>query len=140
MKFMLLVKADADSEAGVLPDTEWLSAMGAYNEALARAGVLLGGEGLYPSAQGARVHFDGRARRVEDGPFADTAGLVAGFWLIQARSLEEAIEWVKRVPNREGARSQIEIRRVADSAELAPALAPERRAAPARLSERAAGH
>ncbi|MGO1070925.1 YciI family protein [Lysobacter sp. CA199] len=138
MKFMLIVKANADSEAGTMPDTELLTAMGAYNEELVRAGVLLGGEGLHPSSRGARVHFDGRARVVVDGPFAQTGELIAGFWLIQARSLEEAVEWVKRVPNLDGAQSQIEIRQVFDPADFGEALTPELRAAEDRLREQVA--
>ncbi|MEH6421303.1 YciI family protein [Pseudomonas sp. CGJS7] len=138
MKFMLIVKATADSEAGTMPDTELLTAMGEYNEELVKAGVLLGGEGLHPSSRGARVHFDGRARRVVDGPFAETHELIAGFWLIQARSLEEAVEWVKRVPNLDGVQSQIEIRQVFDPADFGEALTPELRAAEDRLREEVA--
>ncbi|MBX9401256.1 YciI family protein [Lysobacter sp. BMK333-48F3] len=125
MKFMLIVKADPDSESGRPPDPALLQAMGAYNQALVRAGVLLAAEGLRPSAQGARVHFDGAARRVIAGPFPETEQLVAGFWLIQARSLEEAVEWVKRVPNPDGLRSQIEIRRVFDTVDFDPAAEAE---------------
>jgi len=139
MKFMLIVKATPDSEAGVMPDTELLTAMGAFNEELVRAGVLLGGEGLHPSALGARVHFDGRARHVAAGPFDAPGELIAGFWLIQARSLEEAVEWVKRVPNPDGAQSQIEIRRVFDAADFGEALTPELQAAEERLREQVAG-
>lgn len=139
MKFMLIVKATADSEAGVMPSTELLTAMGAYNEELVRAGVLLAGEGLHPSARGARVHFDGRARRVAHGPFDAPGELIAGFWLIQARSLEEAVEWVKRVPNPDGAQSQIEIRQVFDAADFGDALTPELQAAEERLREQVAG-
>ena len=139
MKFMLIVKATPDSEAGLMPGTELLAAMGAYNEELVRAGVLLAGEGLHPSARGARVYFDGRARRVADGPFDPPGELIAGFWLIQARSLEEAVEWVKRVPNPDGAQSQIEIRRVFDAADFGEALTPELQAAEERLREQVAG-
>ncbi|QQP95091.1 YciI family protein [Lysobacter enzymogenes] len=139
MKFMLIVKATADSEAGVMPSTELLTAMGAYNEELVRAGVLLAGEGLHPSARGARVHFDGRARRVAPGPFQAPGELIAGFWLIQARSLEEAVEWVKRVPNPDGSQSQIEIRQVFDAADFGDALTPELQAAEAQLREQVAG-
>ncbi|ALN60427.1 DGPF domain protein [Lysobacter enzymogenes] len=136
---MLIVKATPDSEAGVMPGTELLAAMGAYNEELVRAGVLLAGEGLHPSARGARVYFDGRARRVADGPFDAPGELIAGFWLIQARSLEEAVEWVKRVPNPDGAQSQIEIRRVFDAADFGEALTPELQATEARLREQVGG-
>src|SRR5438105_3491595 len=96
MRFMAILKADQDTEAGVLPSTELLAAMGKYNEELAKAGVLLAGEGLQPSSKGARVRFSGKKRTVTDGPFAETRELIAGFWLFQARSKEEAIEWVKR--------------------------------------------
>lgn len=138
MKFMLLVKADARSEAGMLPDAALLNAMGAYNEDLVRAGVLLAAEGLQASAKGARVYFDGRGRRVEDGPFAHTDELIAGFWLIQARSLDEAIEWVKRVPSLDGSPAQIEIRQVFDAADFGDALSPDLRAAEQRLREQVA--
>lgn len=130
MKFMLIVKADPDSEAGVLPSAELLTAMGAYNEGLVRAGVLLAAEGLQPSVKGARVYFDGRARTVVDGPFAAAGELIAGFWLIQARSLEEAVEWVKRVPFGADGRAQIEIRPVFDPADFGEVAAkPPRMAA-----------
>jgi hypothetical protein len=99
MKFMILVKASRDSEAGILPSQQLLAAMGKYNEELARAGVLLAAEGLHPSSKGLRVRFAGKERVVIDGPFAETKELIAGFWLWQVRSLEEAIEWVKRCPN-----------------------------------------
>ncbi|MGH8082616.1 MAG: YciI family protein [Lysobacter sp.] len=138
MKFMLIVKATPETEAGEMPDTELLTAMGAYNEELVRAGVLLGGEGLHPSVRGARVHFDGRDRRVVDGPFAETRELIAGFWLIQARSLDEAVEWVKRVPNLQGAQGQIEIRQLFDPADFGEALTPELRAAEDHLREQVA--
>jgi len=116
MRFMVLVKANADSEAGVLPSPELLQAMGKYNEELVKAGVLLAGEGLHPSAKGARVRFSGDKRTVVDGPFAETKELVAGFWLFQVRSKEEAIEWVKRAPNpRPGTETEIEIRQVFDA-------------------------
>lgn len=110
MKVMVLVKATVDSEAGVMPSTELFEAMGKFNEALVDAGVMLAGEGLKPSAQGVRVAFDGPARTVIDGPFAETRELVAGFWLWQVRSLDEAIEWAKRCPNPMPGPSEIEIR------------------------------
>ena len=116
MRFMLLVKATEDSEAGVMPSTELLEAMGKYNEELVRAGVLLAGEGLHPSSKGARVRFSGATRTVIDGPFAETKELIAGFWLIQVKSKEEAIEWVKRVPFEEG---EIEIRQVFEAEDFA---------------------
>ena len=112
MRFMLLVKANADTEAGVMPSPELLTEMGKFNEELVKAGVLLAGEGLHPSSRGARVRFSGSERTVIDGPFAETKELVAGFWLIDVRSLDEAIEWVKRVPNPTGEESEIEIRQV----------------------------
>lgn len=117
MRFMILVKANADSEAGVLPSTEELAEMGRYNEELVRAGVLLAGEGLHPTSNGARVRFDGSRRTVVDGPFAETGELLAGFWLIQVKSREEAVEWVRRIPFREG---EVEIRQVFEAADFAP--------------------
>ena len=117
MRFMILVKANADSEAGVLPSAEELAEMGRYNEELVRAGVMLAGEGLQPSSKGARVRFAGSERTVVDGPFAETKELVAGFWLIQARSREEAVEWVKRAPFRDG---EVEIRQVFETEDFAP--------------------
>ena len=116
MRFMVIVKADKDSEAGVMPTEELIVEMGKYNEELEKAGVLLAGEGLLPSSKGARVRFSGQKRTVIDGPFAETKELVAGFWLIQVKSLAEAIEWVKRAPNpMPGKESEIEIRQVAES-------------------------
>jgi len=113
MRFMILVKADKNSEAGVLPDEKLLVDMGKYNEELVKAGVLLAGEGLHPSSKGVRVRFSGGKRTVIDGPFAETKELVAGFWLIQVKSKEEAIEWVKRAPNPfPGTEAEIEIRQV----------------------------
>jgi hypothetical protein len=113
MRFMILVKADKKSEAGVLPDEKLLVEMGKYNEELVKAGVMLAGEGLHPSSKGVRVRFSGSKRTVIDGPFAETKELVAGFWLIQVKSKAEAIEWVKRAPNpMPGTESEIEIRQV----------------------------
>src|SRR3954468_775510 len=114
MRFMVIVKANADSEAGQLPSPELLEAMTRYNEELAKAGIMLAGEGLHPSSKGARVRFTGSERSVVDGPFAETKELIAGFWLWEVRSLEEAIEWVKRCPNPMDGESYIEIRRVAE--------------------------
>src|SRR4051794_34499186 len=111
-RFLVMVKATEDSEAGVMPSEELLAAMGAYNEELVKAGVMLAGEGLHPSSKGARVRFAGSDRSVIDGPFAETKELVAGFWLMQAKSLDEAIEWVKRCPNPMEGESQIEIRQI----------------------------
>jgi hypothetical protein len=117
MRFMILVKANADSEAGVLPTEQELTEMGRYNEELVRAGVLLAGEGLHPSSNGARVRFSGGERTVVDGPFAETKELLAGFWLIQVRSREEALEWVRRIPFQEG---EVEVRQVFEAADFAP--------------------
>jgi hypothetical protein len=128
MRFMLLVKANEDTEAGVLPSEELLTEMGKYNDELVKAGVLLAGEGLHPSSKGARVKFSGSKRTVIDGPFTEAKELVAGFWLIDVKSKEEAIEWVKRVPNPTGENSEIEIRQVFEAEDFGPALTPELRA------------
>ena len=117
MRFMVIVKASKESEAGVLPDEKVLAEMGKYNEELVKAGVMLAGEGLQDSSKGARVRFDGSKRTVIDGPFAETKELVAGFWLWQCRSKEEAIEWLKRAPFREG---EVEIRQVFETEDFAP--------------------
>src|SRR5688500_2222240 len=109
MRFMVLVKATEESEAGVMPEEEMLAAMGEYNEKLVKAGIMLAGEGLHPSSKGARVRFSGTDRTVVDGPFSETKELVAGFWLIDVKSKEEAIEWVKRCPNPMHGESEIEI-------------------------------
>jgi hypothetical protein len=122
MRFMIIVKASKESEAGALPDEKILTEMGKYNEELAKAGVLLAGEGLQASSKGARVRFEGKKRTVIDGPFAETKELVAGFWLIQVKSRDEAIEWVKRVPFDEG---EVEIRQVFESEDFGSALTPE---------------
>lgn len=127
MKFMILVKATKDSEAGVMPSQELLEAMGKYNEELVKAGVMLAGEGLHPSSKGARVRFSGADRAVTNGPFAQTSELVAGFWLWQVGSLEEAIEWVKRCPNPMLGDSEIEIRQVFTAEDFGEALTPELR-------------
>jgi hypothetical protein len=125
MRFMVLVKATKDSEAGILPDEKLLTAMGKYNEELARAGVMLAGEGLQPSSKGARVRFSGSKRTVIDGPFSETKELIAGFWLIQVKSKEEAIEWIKRAPNPSpGQESEVEIRQVFEAEDFGPALSP----------------
>jgi hypothetical protein len=135
MKFMILVKATKDSEAGVMPSTEMLAAMGKYNEELVKAGVMIAGEGLHPSAKGARVRFSGNKRTVIDGPFAETKELIAGFWLFEVKSREEAIEWVKRCPNPMLEDSEIEIRQVFTADDFGPALTPELREAEERLGE-----
>ena len=135
MKFMVLVKADQDSEAGILPDEKLLSDMTKYNEELAKAGVLLAAEGLQPSSKGARVRFSGDKRTVIDGPFAETKELIAGFWIIQVKSKDEAIEWVKRCPNPfPGKESEIEIRQVFDTADFGDAMTPELHEAEKRLA------
>jgi hypothetical protein len=133
MRFMILVKATKESEAGILPDEKLLTEMGAYNEALVKAGVMLAGEGLQPSSKGARVRFSGTTRTVIDGPFAEAKELIAGYWLIQAKSKEEAIEWVKRCPNPMPGESEIEIRQVFEAADFGEAFTPELREAEARL-------
>jgi hypothetical protein len=122
MRFMVLVKASKDSEAGVMPSTELLTAMGKFNEELVNAGVLLAGEGLHPSSKGVRVRCEGTKRTVIDGPFAETKELLAGFWLLQVKSKEEAIEWIKRSPFEEG---EIEIRQVFEAADFGEAMTPE---------------
>ena len=128
MKVAVLVKATKDSEAGVMPTPELLAAMGQFNETLVKAGVLLAGEGLKPSRYGKRVHFSGRQRTVTDGPFTETKELVAGFWLWQVHSIEEAVEWVKRCPNPMLTDSDIEIRQVFEMEDFAENLTPEVRA------------
>ncbi|MDB4951515.1 MAG: hypothetical protein JWM27_4164 [Gemmatimonadetes bacterium] len=141
MRFMLIVKANQDSEAGVMPSTELLTEMGRYNEELVKAGVLLAGEGLHPSSKGARVRFSGSERLVVDGPFSETKELVAGFWLIQVKSKEEAIEWVKRAPNpMPGTESEIEIRQVFSPEDFGEAFTPELREAEDRLRTQAAAN
>jgi hypothetical protein len=139
MRFMILVKADKNSEAGVLPDEKLLTEMGKYNEELVKAGVLLAGEGLHPSSKGARVRFSGGERTVIDGPFAETKELIAGYWLFQVKSKEEAIEWVKRCPNPfPGTEAEIEIRQVFEAEDFGPALTPELREAEERMRKKLA--
>ena len=134
MRFMVMVKATKDSEAGVLPDEKLLADMGKFNEELAKAGVLLAGEGLQPSSKGARVRFSGAKRTVIDGPFAETKELVAGFWLWQVKSKEEAIEWVKRCPDPfPGMESEIEIRQVFEAEDFGAEFTPELRAQEERI-------
>jgi hypothetical protein len=133
MRFMILIKADTNSEAGVLPDEQLLTEMGKFNEELVKAGVMLAGEGLHPSSKGARVKFSGEQRIVIDGPFAETKELIAGFWLWQVNSKEEAIEWVKRCPNPMGVESEIEIRQVFEAEDFGAEFTPELREQDARL-------
>jgi hypothetical protein len=128
MKVMVFVKATQDSEAGVMPTRELLGAMGEFNASLAKAGILLAAEGLKPSRQGKRVRFSGKTRTVTDGPFAETKELVAGFWIWQVRSVEEAVEWVKRCPNPMLTDSDIEIRPVFGAEDFGEALTPELKA------------
>jgi hypothetical protein len=128
MRVMVMVKATSQSEAGTMPDTELLAAMGNFNEELVKAGVLLAGEGLHPSARGKRVHFSGSRRTVIDGPFTETKELVAGFWLWQVKSMEEAVEWVRRCPNPMEGDSEIEIRPLFEAADFGAELTPELRA------------
>jgi hypothetical protein len=128
MRFMVIVKADKNSEAGIMPDEKLLADMGKYNEELANAGVMLAGEGLHPSSRGKRVRFSGSNRTVIDGPFSETKELIAGFWLIQAKSMEEAVEWVKRAPNpMPGTESEIEIRQVFEADDFGAEFTPELR-------------
>jgi hypothetical protein len=134
---MVMVKATGDSEAGAMPSEELLTAMGAFNEELVKAGVMLAGEGLHPSAKGKRVRFSGRQRTVIDGPFAETKELVAGFWLWQVKSMEEAIEWVRRCPNPMPTESEIEIRPVFEAEDFGAEFTPELRAQEDRLRAQA---
>ena len=127
MRFMVIVKATADSEAGVMPTEQALAEMGRYNEELVKAGVLQAGEGLHPSSKGARVRFSGHTRTVVDGPFAETKELIAGFWLWQCASLQEAVDWVRRCPNPMPGDSEIEIRQLFDAADFGEAFTPELR-------------
>ncbi|PTL84869.1 YciI family protein [Vitiosangium sp. GDMCC 1.1324] len=138
MRFMVIVKADKNSEAGVLPDEKFLTEMGKYNEELVKAGVLLAGEGLLPSSKGVRVKFSGTKRTVVDGPFAETKELIAGFWLFQVKSKEEAIEWVKRCPNPMNGESEIEIRQVAEAEDFGAEFTPELREQEERLRQQVA--
>jgi hypothetical protein len=139
MRFMVLVKATKDSEAGVMPSKELLTAMGNYNEELVKAGVMLAGEGLQPSSKGARVKFSGDKRTVVDGPFAETKELIAGFWILQCKSKEECIEWIKRSPNPGYGESEIEIRQVFEAEDFGAEFTPELRAQEERLRAQMAG-
>jgi hypothetical protein len=133
MRFMIMVKATKDSEAGQMPDQKLLAEMGKFNEELVKAGVMQAGEGLHPSSKGARVRFSGQKRTVIDGPFAETKELVAGFWLWQVKSKEEAIEWVKRCPNPMPGDSEIEIRQIFEPEDFGAALTPDLREQEERL-------
>ena len=140
MRFMVMIKANQDSENGVMPSEQLLAEMGRFNEELVRAGVMLAGEGLHPSKKGARVRFSGSKRSVVDGPFAETKELIAGYWLWQVKSKEEAIEWVKRCPNPMPTDSEIEIRQIFEASDFGEAFTPELQQAEARMrAEVAAG-
>ena len=138
MKFMILLKADRNTEAGKLPDEKMFTEMVRYNEALVKAGVMIAGEGLQPSSRGARVKFSGSRRTVVDGPFAETKELVAGFWMFRCASKDEAIEWVKRCPNPLEGEAEIEIRQVYEAEDFGDALTPELREAEERLARQIA--
>jgi hypothetical protein len=135
MRFMVIVKADMQSEAGVMPSTELLTAMGKFNEEMVKAGVMLAGEGLHPTSKGARIKYSGKQRTVSNGPFALSGDLIAGFWLIQVKSRDEAVEWMKRAPFDGG--SEIEIRQVFDTDDFGEALTPELREQEQRLRAQA---
>ena len=138
MRFMVIVKASKESEAGVMPSTELLTAMGKFNEDLVKAGVMLAGDGLQPSSKGARVKFSGTQRTVIDGPFAETKELIAGYWIWQVRSKEEAIEWAKRIPNPTGEEGEVEIRQVFEASDFGEAFTPELREQEERLGQQMA--
>ncbi len=135
MRVMVIIKANADSEAGVMPSEQLLTEMGAYNEELVKAGIMLAGEGLQASAKGKRVRFSGQDRSVIDGPFAETKELIAGFWMWQVRSMDEAVEWVKRCPNPDNVDSEIEIRQIFEASDFGAEFTPELRAQEERLRE-----
>ncbi len=138
MRFLVIVKASKDSEAGVMPSQELLTAMGNYNEELVKAGVMLGGEGLHPSAKGKRVCFAGSTRMVIDGPFAETKELAAGFWLWQCKSMDEAVAWLKKCPNPHADECEVEIRQIFSSEDFGEAFTPELQAQEDRHREQAA--
>jgi hypothetical protein len=139
MRFMVIVKASPESEAGVMPSERLLREMGNFNEELVKAGVMLAGEGLHPSSRGARVRFEGKMTSVIDGPFPETKELIAGFWLLQTRSKDEVIEWVKRVPNPDGETYEIEIRQVFEAEDFGAELTPELRQQEEKIGKMAAG-
>ena len=140
MRFMVMVKATEDSEAGVMPTEQQLAEMGQFNEELVKAGVMLAGEGLHPSSKGARIQFSGDERKVVDGPFTETKELIAGFWLIQVKSREEAIEWMKRCPNPGPGESEIEIRQVFEEDDFGEEFTPELREQERRLRAQTEGN
>ena len=133
MRFMVIIKATKDTEAGVMPDQQLLTEMGNFNEELVKAGIMQSGEGLHPSSKGKRIKFSGSKRTVVDGPFAETKELIAGFWLWQTKSLDEAVEWARRIPNPTGAEGEVEIRQVFESDDFGAAFTPELRAQEDRL-------
>jgi hypothetical protein len=133
MRFMILIKANKDTEAGVMPSEQLLTDMGKFNEQLVKAGIMQAGEGLHPSSKGARIKFSGDKRTVVDGPFAETKELIAGFWIWKCKSKQEAIDWVKRCPNPTGAEAEIEIRQVFDAQDFGKEFTPELRAQEDRL-------
>ena len=135
-RYMVIIKANEDSEAGKLPSTELINEMGKFNAQLVEAGVMVDGGGLRPSSDGARVRFDGDKRTVIDGPFAEAKELVAGYWILELNSLDEAIDWVKRVPNTDGGESEIEIRRVGDASDFESVMTPEMQAQEKALADR----
>lgn len=139
MRVMVIVKATKDSEAGVLPSKELIEAMGKYNEELVKAGIMLAGEGLKPSSEGKRVRFSGSKRSVIDGPFTETKELIAGYWIWQVRSMEEAVEWLKRCPNPMPGESEVEIRPVFEAADFGENFTPEEREREERLRAQLAG-
>jgi hypothetical protein len=139
MRVMVLVKANAESEAGQLPDERLFAEMGKFNEELSKAGIILAGDGLHPSSKGVRVRFSGTQRTVVDGPFAETKELVAGFWIWKVKSMDEAIEWLKRCPNPHVGESDVEIRPIFEFEEFGDAISPERREKAARLRAEWAG-
>ena len=138
MRFMVIVKADKNSEAGVMPSEQLLTEMGKFNEELVKAGVMLAGEGLHPSSKGARIRFNGTKRTVIDGPFPETKELIAGFWLLQVKSKEECIEWIKRCPNPMEGESEIEIRQVFEAEDFGAEFTPELREQEERMREQIA--
>ncbi len=139
MKFVVFVKASAETEAGVMPTEQQLTEMGNYNEELVKAGIMRDGEGLHPTSKGARIVFSGKNRTVVDGPFAETKELVAGFWIWECKSLQEAIEWAQKCPNPTGHDSQLEIRQVFTLEDFGDAVTPELRAQEERLAAEIAG-
>jgi len=138
MRVMVIVKASKDSEAGVMPSKELITAMGKYNEQLVKAGIMLAGDGLHPSSKGKRVRFAGEKRRVIDGPFTETKELIAGYWIWQVRSMEEAVEWLKRCPNPHGEASEVEIRPLFEAGDFGENFTPEARERESRLRKQIA--